>query len=68
MSDSLTCFSLSTLIDDNGREFAPLARKVKSLIETWEDLSVSHREGHALTERLEVRNIRAVCSNMFIAF
>ena len=55
---TLKCFVLSTHIDDNGRDFAPLAHDVKNLIETWQDLSVSHREARALTKRLEVKHIR----------
>jgi len=34
-------------------DFAPLAHNVKNLIETWQDLSVSHKEARALTKRLE---------------
>ena len=54
---TLTCFALSSthFDDDNGSKFAHLARNVKNLIETWEDLSVSHKKAHALTKRLEVR-------------
>ena len=55
---TLTSFELSTHINDNGSEFAPLARDVKNLIETWKDLSASHKEARALTKRLEVTNIR----------
>ena len=55
---TLTCFAFSTHIDDNDRDFAALALEVKELIETWQDLSVSHKEARALTKRLEVRNIR----------
>ena len=64
---TLTCFVLSTHTDDNGRDFETLAHVVKNLIETWGDLSASHREAHTLAKHLEVRNIRAsVCSNKLI--
>ena len=52
------------LIDHNGREFETLAHKVKNLIETWQDLSVSHKEARTLIKDLEVTNI--LCNlNMF---
>ena len=54
----LICFVLSTLIDDNGRDFKTLARDVKNLIEKWQDTPVSHNDAFALTKRLEVTNIR----------
>ena len=63
---TLTCLASSSTHFDDGyvSEFAPLARNVKNLIETWEDLSVSHKKADALTKRLEVRKIRAsVCNN-----
>ena len=64
---TLTCLASSSTHFDDGiivKEITPLARSVKNLIETWEDLSVSHKEAHALTKRLEVRKIRAsVCNN-----
>ena len=55
---TLTCFALSTYIDDNGRDIATLADRVKNLINTWEDSSVCQREARVLTRRLEVRNFR----------
>ena len=61
---TLTCFALSTHIDDYGRDFVTLAHNVKNLIETWQDLSVSHREARELTKRLEVKTFDAVCNNM----
>ena len=61
---TLTSFALSSHIDDNGRDFAALAHDVKNLIETWEDLSVTHKEARALTKRLEVTNIRCKLENV----
>ena len=58
---TLTCFALSTHIDDNGRYFNTLAHDVKNLIE--KDTSVSHDDALALTKRLEVINITNIrCS------
>ena len=52
---TLTCFALSTHIDDNGRDFETLAHDVKNLIEKWQNTSVSYNDALAL---LEVTNIR----------
>ena len=57
----LTFIALSTHINVDGRDFATLAYNVKDLIETWQDLSVSHKEAHALTKRLEV-TFNAFCN------
>ena len=51
-SPTLTCFALSTYIDDNRRDFNTIACDAKNVIE--KDTSISHDDALALINRLEV--------------